>query len=92
MLSDSDRGDVQRPCVVFNDDITLEEGCGYRFGGFDNQWDDGEEIQLKLHKRSWANKFYDPRISSTQYPLTLLQHSRLCVELAVELFYCPQPQ
>ena len=60
MLGDSDRGDVQRPCVVFNDEITLEEGCGYRFGGFDNQWDDGEEIQLKLHKRSWANKFYDP--------------------------------
>jgi len=26
MLGDSDRGDVQRPCVVFNDEITLEEG------------------------------------------------------------------
>jgi len=26
MLGDSERGDVQRPCVVFNDDITLEGG------------------------------------------------------------------
>jgi hypothetical protein len=60
MLGNRGRGDIQIPCVVFNAHITLEEGCGYEFGGLDNQWDAGEEIQLKLHKRSWANKFYDP--------------------------------
>jgi len=60
MLGNRDRGSVQLPCVVFNGDISLEEGCGYMFGGFDNQWDDGEEIQLKLAKGSWVNKFYDP--------------------------------
>lgn len=52
--------DVQRPCVVFNDETTLDEGCGYVFGGFDNQWDDGEEIQLKLSQGAWVRKIYDP--------------------------------
>lgn len=60
VLGNSDRGDVERPCVVFNDDITLDEGCGYVFGGFDNQWDDGEEIQLKLSEGAWIRKIYDP--------------------------------
>lgn len=45
---------------MFNDDITLDEGCGYVFGGFDNQWDDGEEIQLKLSQGAWIRKIYDP--------------------------------
>ncbi|ELZ43407.1 hypothetical protein C464_16812 [Halorubrum coriense DSM 10284] len=60
MLGNSDRGDVERPCVVFNDDITLDEGCGYVFGGFDNKWDDGEEIQLKLSEGAWIRKIHDP--------------------------------
>lgn len=60
VLGNADRGDAERPCVVFNDEITLNEGCGYMFGGFDNQWDDGEEIQLKLAQGAWIQKFYDP--------------------------------
>ncbi|NHN41829.1 hypothetical protein G9C85_09325 [Halorubellus sp. JP-L1] len=63
MLGDSELGDVQRPCVVYSDDITLEEGCGYRFGGIDYAWDDGEEIQLCLGDNGWVDKFYDPRES-----------------------------
>ena len=60
VLGNSDRGDVERPCVVFNDDITLDEGCGYVFGGYDNEWDDGEEVQLKLLDNGWVRKIYDP--------------------------------
>lgn len=60
VLGNADRGDAERPCVVFNDEITLKKGCGYMFGGFDNQWDDGEEIQLKLAQGAWIQKFYDP--------------------------------
>lgn len=60
MLGNGDRGDVERPCVVFNDDITLDEGCGYVFGGYDNEWEEGEEIQLKLLNNGWVRKIYDP--------------------------------
>ena len=60
LLGDSEVGDVQRPCVVYADDITLEQGCGYIFGGIDYEWEDGEEIQLCLGDSGWARKFYDP--------------------------------
>jgi len=60
MLGNNKECDTQLPCVVFNEDIHLEKGHGYWFGGFDNEWEDGGEIQLKLHPNSWANEFYDP--------------------------------
>lgn len=60
ILGDSSLGDVQRPCIVCTDEITLEEGCGYVFGGIDYQWRGGEEIQLYLNESGWARKFYDP--------------------------------
>lgn len=45
-------------CTVWTADIELEEGVGYYFGGVDDTWDDGEEIQLKLYDQSWANEFW----------------------------------
>lgn len=60
VLGDSELGDVNRPCIVCVEDITLEKGCGYFFGGIDYVWEDGDEIQLRLDKGSWARKFYDP--------------------------------
>jgi hypothetical protein len=47
-------------CTVFTDEITLEEGCGYYFGGVDRIYDRYDEVQLTLGKKSWAEKFYDP--------------------------------
>lgn len=60
ILGDSSLGDVKRPCVVASDDIYLEKGCGYRFGGVDYVYEDREEIQLYLGDSGWARKFYDP--------------------------------
>lgn len=60
MLGDSEVGDVQRPCVVYTEDIDLEEGCGYYFGGVDYAYEKAEEIQLVLGSSGWANKIYDP--------------------------------
>lgn len=60
VLGDSSLGSVERPCVVWTDEISLEEGCGYFFGGVDYTWEEGEEIQLCLGDSGWANKFYDP--------------------------------
>jgi hypothetical protein len=37
----------------------LEEVWGYVFGGFDNHWSAGEEIQLKLAQGAWIRKIYD---------------------------------
>jgi len=60
VLGDSSLGKVERPCVVYAENISLEPGCGYYFGGFDNEWVDGSEIQLCLRECGWASKFYDP--------------------------------
>lgn len=60
VLGDSSLGDVQRPCVVYADDISLEKGCGYVFGGIDYAYEDSDEIQLCLGDSGWASKFYDP--------------------------------
>lgn len=45
-------------CTVWTKDIELEEGVGYRFGGVDDVWEDGNEIQLKLYNRCWADEFW----------------------------------
>ena len=45
-------------CTVWTDDIELEEGVGYWFGGVDDVWEAGDEIQLKLVRKSWANEFW----------------------------------
>lgn len=60
ILGDSELGAVDRPCVVYTKDISLEKGCGYFFGGVDHAYEDGDEIQLCLGTKSWADKFYDP--------------------------------
>jgi hypothetical protein len=60
VLGDSSLGDVERPCVVYAEDISLKKGCGYVFGGIDYVYENGEEIQLCLGDSGWANKFYDP--------------------------------
>lgn len=59
MLGDNEVG-TMRPCVVYAEDIHLEKGCGYTFGGIDRVYEPGEEIQLYLSENSWADKFYDP--------------------------------
>jgi len=47
-------------CTVFNDDIELETGVGYYFGGVDSTYEKRDEIQLKLVKKSWVNEFWRP--------------------------------
>lgn len=47
-------------CTVWTDDIDLEKGVGYRFGGVDGVWDAGGEVQLKLGDSSWAEEFWRP--------------------------------
>ncbi|QRV16730.1 hypothetical protein JMJ58_07640 [Haloterrigena salifodinae] len=46
-------------CTVFNEDIDLEEGCGYYLVGKDRTYDAGEEIQLSLYENSSARKFFE---------------------------------
>lgn len=58
-LSD-DTTDGYVVCTVWTDDIELEERVGYWFGGVDDVWEAGEEIQLKLNGSSWANEFWSP--------------------------------
>ena len=60
MLGDSERGDVLLPCVVYAEDIVLEKGYGYRFGGIDFVYENGEQIQLYLGNGAWADEIYDP--------------------------------
>jgi len=59
-LSDDSTGSGSVVCTVWTDDIELEERVGYWFGGVDDVWEDGEEIQLKLYDQSWANEFWRP--------------------------------
>jgi len=54
-------GDTTREgvvCTVWTDDIELEEGVGYYFGGIDDTYEKREEIQLKLIDQSWVNEFW----------------------------------
>jgi hypothetical protein len=48
VLGDSERGNVLLSCVVYAEDIALEKGYGYRFGGIDFVYENGEQIQLYL--------------------------------------------
>jgi hypothetical protein len=54
--STSGRGVV---CTVFNDDLVLDEGCGYYLVGEDRTYDPREEVQLSLYENSTARKFYE---------------------------------
>lgn len=45
-------------CTVWTEDIKLEEGVGYYFGGVDATYEKREEIQLQLSDSSWANEFW----------------------------------
>jgi len=54
--STSGRGVV---CTVFNDDLVLDEGCGYYLVGKDRTYDQREEVQLSLYDSSTARKFYE---------------------------------
>jgi hypothetical protein len=45
-------------CTVFDDDLVLEEGCGYYFVGKDRTYDSRGEIQLSLFENSSIDKFY----------------------------------
>lgn len=53
--STSGRGVV---CTVFNEEITLEEDCGYYFVGKDRIYEKREEVQLSLFDGSSTRKFY----------------------------------
>jgi hypothetical protein len=44
-------------CTVFEDDLILDEGCGYYFVGVDRTYDAREEVQLSLFENSKARKF-----------------------------------
>lgn len=46
-------------CTVFDDDLVLEEGCGYRFVGVDRTYEPREEVQLSLFESSTARKFHE---------------------------------
>jgi len=54
--STSGRGVV---CTVFNDDLVLEEGCGYYLVGVDRTYDSREEVQFSLFENSSTRKFYE---------------------------------
>lgn len=45
-------------CTVFNGDLELETGCGYRFFGVDRTYGKQKEVQLSLFDSSWIRKFY----------------------------------
>jgi hypothetical protein len=45
-------------CTVWTDEIELEEGVGYRFGGVDDVYEAGKEVQLKLYDNCWADRFW----------------------------------
>lgn len=59
-LSDETTNGGYVVCTVWTDEIELEKGVGYWFGGVDDVWDEGEEIQLKLYESSWASEFWRP--------------------------------
>jgi hypothetical protein len=54
--STSGRGVV---CTVFNEDLVLDEGCGYYLVGEDRTYDQRDEVQLSLYENSTARKFYE---------------------------------
>ena len=54
--STSGRGVV---CTVFNDDLVLDEGCGYYFVGKDRVYEPAEEVQLSLFENSTIRKFHE---------------------------------
>lgn len=56
-LGDSSTSGKGVVCTVFTDDITLEAGSGYHFGGVDRTYGPYEEVQLSLYEKSWANEF-----------------------------------
>lgn len=45
-------------CTVWTDDLTLEEGAGYRLTGADATYDKYNEVQLKLGESSKTEQFY----------------------------------
>jgi hypothetical protein len=45
-------------CTVWTDDVELEVGVGYKFGGVDDVYEKGNEIQLKLYDNCWAEEFW----------------------------------
>lgn len=46
-------------CTVFDDDLVLDEGCGYYLVGKDRTYEAREEVQLSLFDGSSVRKFYD---------------------------------
>lgn len=46
-------------CTVFDNDLVLEEGCGYYFVGKDRTYDQRDEVQLSLFENSSVRKFYE---------------------------------
>lgn len=53
--STSGRGVV---CTVFNEDLVLEEGCGYYLVGKDRVYEPAEEVQLSLFENSSKRQFH----------------------------------
>lgn len=58
-LGDESTDDAGVVCTVFNDELVLDEGCGYYLVGKDRTYDGREEVQLSLFDSSTVRKFYE---------------------------------
>lgn len=45
-------------CTVWDKDMTLEEGAGYRLTGYDGTYPEWNEVQFKIGETSEKEKFY----------------------------------
>jgi|AntDeeMetagen285_2_1112576.scaffolds.fasta_scaffold04264_3 hypothetical protein len=46
-------------CTVFNDDLVLDEGCGYYLVGVDRTYEPRDEVQFSLFENSSIRKFHE---------------------------------
>lgn len=59
-LGNRHESDEELFCIVFDDEIELEPGHGYFLGGYDNEWEEGEQIQLKICSNGFATEIWSP--------------------------------
>ena len=45
-------------CTVWTDDVTLEQGAGYRLTGLDSTFEKYNEVQLKVGESSEVEQFH----------------------------------
>jgi hypothetical protein len=58
-IGDDTTGGDPVVCTVFDQNKTLEQGCGYRLSGVDRVYDRYDEVQLMLVEESNIEKTYD---------------------------------